>query len=79
MAGPVRNVLLHLEVRPAGKRCRCARNDKHVLAKGDTRFVVKAVGPIAAEKGYCATCAVAMIAKARCQLDDLEAALGLAS
>lgn len=79
MAGPLRNLLLHLEVRPAGKRCQCARNDKHVLIKGDTRFVVKAAGPIGAEKGYCSTCAAAMISKARSELDDLAAALGIAS
>ncbi len=79
MAGPVRNLLLHLEVRPAGKRCRCARDEKHVLVKGDTRFVVKAAGPIGAEKGYCSTCAAAMISKARTELDDLQALLGVSS
>lgn len=78
MPGPVRSVLLRLEVRPAGKRCNCAKNRKHVLVKGDVRFVVREHGPAAGEKGYCGPCAMAMIHKAQVELADLEAALSAA-
>lgn len=75
MPGSVRSLLPRLEVRPAQKKCNCARNKAHVMAKGDLRFVVRERTIGAGEKGYCHPCALAMIDKARTELDDLEAAL----
>lgn len=60
-----RNVLLSLEVRPAGRACKCKRNAKHLIAKGDLRLVVKEPGPASGEQGYCATCGLTMLVAAR--------------
>jgi hypothetical protein len=74
MPGPVRNLLLSVDVKPAGKKCKCGRDQRHQIARGQARFVVKnAGGP--GEKGYCATCGQNMIDAARQQLGQLEAAL----
>lgn len=75
MPGPVRALLPRLEVRRAGRRARCAKNKAHIMEKGDLRFVVQERAIAAGEKGYCPDCALAMIDKARAQLDDLQAQL----
>jgi hypothetical protein len=72
MAGPVRSVLLRLEVRPVGRRCLCAKKCGAVLEKGDLRLVVKESGPAAGEKGYCSSCATAMLEKAFEELGALK-------
>jgi hypothetical protein len=61
----VRGVLLGLEVRPAGKACKCKHNAKHSITKGQLRLVVKAPGPASGEQGYCAPCGMAMLAAAQ--------------
>lgn len=66
-----RRILLKLEVRPAGRKVTCAHDRRHVIRKGETRFVVKPPG-IAGEKGYCADCAQSMVAAARRELEELE-------
>jgi len=71
----VRSILLKLEVRPAGRASKCARNKDHAIPKGHPRFVVRNPGPAQGEKGYCKRCARAMIKHARANLDDLEADL----
>jgi predicted lipoprotein len=68
----VRSILLRLDVREAGKRCKCANNAAHVIAKGEARFVVSDRTMASSEKGYCAACAAAMIDKARADLQALE-------
>jgi hypothetical protein len=67
--------MLRLEVRPAGRAAKCAHDRSHVIKKGEPRFVVRGYGPAAGEKGYCKTCARAMLKVARIDLDDLEGAL----
>lgn len=71
MAGPVRSLLLRLEVRDAGRRSSCARDRGHVIHKGNVRFVVRDRGPAAGEKGYCAVCALEMLGKAQNDLSLL--------
>ena len=71
----VRSITQRLEVRAAGRLSHCAHNKSHAISKGEWRFVVKATGPAAGEKGYCVSCAVEMIDKARADLDSLEAEL----
>ena len=75
MPGPVRNLLMSVDVKPAGKKCKCGRDERHQITKGQARFVVKNAGR-PGEKGYCATCGQNMIKAARQRLDQLEAALG---
>jgi hypothetical protein len=70
-----RSLLLRIEVRPAGRLAHCARNRKHEIGKGVARFVIRDPGPAGGEKGYCAACAVEMLAAAEGQLADLRAAL----
>jgi len=64
-----RSVLLGLEVRPAGKACKCKQDKRHRIAKGDLRLVVKNPGPASGEAGYCAPCGTAMLEAARDALD----------
>jgi hypothetical protein len=71
-----RSVLLRLDVRAAGRPCRCKRNHKHTIAKGDRRLVLKERGPGTPEHGYCAACAQEMLAQAEAQLAELRASLG---
>jgi hypothetical protein len=66
-----RNVLLGLEVKPAGKACHCKRNSKHAIAKGQLRFIVHNPGPAAGENGYCEACGRAMIELALAKLGEL--------
>lgn len=65
MPGRPRSLLLGLEVRPAGRACKCKHNAKHVVAKGELRLVVRESGPASGEQGYCAPCGLAMLAAAR--------------
>jgi hypothetical protein len=70
MAGRPRNILLSLEVRPAGRACKCKHNARHAIAKGDLRLVVKEPGPASGEQGYCAPCGLTMLAAACEALDQ---------
>lgn len=72
MPGPVRSVLLRLEVRPAGRACKCAGNKKHAIVRGEPRFVVQERGIAQGEKGYCISCSEAMLAKASIDLEALR-------
>jgi hypothetical protein len=76
MPGNVRNILLTIEVRPAGRRCRCAHNKRHQILKGETRVVIKNPGA-PGDTGYCAACGRAMVTTARHELTRLETALGM--
>lgn len=67
-----RSVLLRLEVREAGKLCRCKRNRKHLIHKGQPRLVVQAPGAGTPEHGYCADCAEQMLSQAEVKLADLH-------
>jgi hypothetical protein len=71
----VKSLLLGVEVRPAGKKCSCAHNGKHVIAKGELRMVVKAPGIATPEKGYCAACGVEMLTRAEGELAKLRVEL----
>jgi hypothetical protein len=73
-----RRLLLRWEVRAAGKQARCAHNKNHLIAKGETRFVVKDTGPMGRERGYCRGCAEEILRAARDELGVLEEALGRA-
>ncbi|MDP9302112.1 MAG: hypothetical protein M3P43_14655 [Actinomycetota bacterium] len=68
----IRSILLRLEVRPAGRAAKCARNKAHAIAKGQARFVVRNYGPAQGEKGYCRRCALTMINRAHADLEALE-------
>jgi hypothetical protein len=69
-------VLLRVEVRKAGKLCRCKHNKKHTITKGQLRLVVKEPGPGTPEYGYCASCAAEMLALAEAKLAELRTELG---
>lgn len=75
MPGPVRNLLLSVDVKPAGRKCKCGRDERHEITKGEMRFVVKNPGR-PGEKGYCTACGQNMLELARRRLDQLEASLG---
>jgi hypothetical protein len=75
MAGPVRSLLLRLDLRPTGRRCECAKKCGTVLLKGDLRFVVKEPGIATGEKGYCSTCALTMLTKSISDLETLQSQL----
>ena len=70
-----RSLLLRVDVREAGKLCRCKHNRKHAITKGELRLVVKEPGPGTPEYGYCAACAQEMLAKAEERLAELRADL----
>ncbi|MBI2692600.1 MAG: hypothetical protein HYX29_11730 [Solirubrobacterales bacterium] len=67
-----KNVVLRIEVRPAGRACECKHNKKHTMSKGDLRFVVKESGPAAREYGYCRDCGVEMLDAAASKLDAIR-------
>ena len=71
-----KSLLLRLELRPAGRRCVCKHNSKHVILKGDVRFVVQEPGAATREFGYCADCARAMLEQAVDKLSRLRRELG---
>ena len=70
-----RSLLLRVDVREAGKLCRCKHNRKHAITKGELRLVVKEPGPGTPEYGYCVACAQEMLAKAEARLAELRADL----
>jgi hypothetical protein len=72
-----RSLLHRVEVRPAGRLCRCAHNQSHEIRKGEPRFVIRDPGPAGGEKGYCVECARVMLSAAERQLGELRASLDL--
>lgn len=76
MPGKVRNILLNIEVRPAGRRCKCSHDKRHQILKGEARVVIKNSGA-PGDKGYCAACGRAMVTAAKRELAQLENALGM--
>ena len=74
MARP-RSILLRVEMRPAGRLARCARNRNHEIRKGEPRFVVREPGPAGGEKGYCESCARAMLNAAEAEIAELRTSL----
>jgi hypothetical protein len=67
-----RSLLLKIEVREAGRRAQCRHDRSHLIAKGETRFIVRNPGPAGGEKGYCAECGASMLELARRELDEIE-------
>jgi hypothetical protein len=72
MPGRLRTVLLRLEVRRAGKLCRCGHDRRHEIRKGEKRFVVSEHGPAAGDKGYCVNCARKMLDASTADLEALR-------
>ena len=70
-----KSLLLRITIRPAGKKSHCSHNAKHVIAKGESRMIVKAPGIATPEKGYCSECGLAMIAQAEQQLAEIRGQL----
>lgn len=70
-----KSVLLRLDIRPAGRLCRCKHDKRHEIAKGELRFTVKESGPAARESGYCATCAIKMLDEAAERIAKLRGQL----
>jgi hypothetical protein len=70
-----KSLLQRVTVRPAGRKCNCAHNKKHVITKGEPRLIVKAPGVATPEKGYCADCGLEMVARAQKDLEDIQARL----
>lgn len=70
-----RSLLLRVDVREAGRLCRCKHNHQHTISKGEVRLVVKEPGPGTPEYGYCAACAEEMLDKAEDRLAELRAGL----
>jgi hypothetical protein len=75
MPGRQRSILASIEVRPAGRLCRCGHDQRHAIRKGELRFIVKNPGPASGEKGYCAKCAVEMLNRAHARIDELRGRL----
>lgn len=71
MPGQIRNILLAVEIRPAGKLSKCSHDRRHVITKGEPRVVIKNAAAVG-EKGYCTTCATAIIALAKQRITELE-------
>lgn len=70
-----KSLLLRLSVRPAGKLSHCKHNQKHEIAKGELRFLVKEPGAGTGEFGYCADCAKEMLDQAERDLAELRTQL----
>jgi hypothetical protein len=70
-----RSLLHRIEVRPAGRLSRCARNRRHEILRGEPRFVIKNAGPAGGEKGYCVACGNEMLDAAESQLAEPRATL----
>lgn len=59
----IRNLLLPIEIKAAGKHCKCSHSKDHSIPRAGVRFVRKDPGGMR-EKGYCAACSIAMSAAA---------------
>jgi hypothetical protein len=59
-------------VRPALRLSRCTHNKKHLITKGQLRFVVREAGPAAGEQGYCLLCAKAMLEQVEVDIGQLR-------
>lgn len=59
MPGRIRDLLVGVEVRPAGRRRKCGRNRNHKIVKDEACLVVKREGR--GEKAYCTSCADDML------------------
>lgn len=74
----VREILGHVEVQTAERRRICHRNrEAHVISKGDACLVIREAGSNG-RKNYCRECAEDIIERARRDLGELRAALGMA-
>jgi hypothetical protein len=70
-----RTVLLRLTLKTAERNRRCSRSMAHAVRPGEKIFLVREPGPAAGQKGYCSTCAAAMLDAAHDALDELHQAL----
>jgi hypothetical protein len=70
--GQVRSLLLQVDIRPARRLSHCKRDKRHVIQRGEMRFVVRNAGPAGGEYGYCLECAQAILDKAKRELGRLE-------
>jgi hypothetical protein len=71
-----KSVLLRLTVRPAGRRCLCRHDPRHVILKDELRFVVQEPGAASREYGYCVHCAKKMLKQAATRLEEIYDELG---
>lgn len=74
-----RTVLLRLTVETAKRTRKCSRSKTHAVRPGEKILLVSEHGPAAGQKGYCSTCAAAMLASAHDDLEDLHRALQISS
>ncbi len=72
MPGRHRSILVPIEVRPAGRLCRCGHDQRHAIRTGELRFIVKNPGPASGESGYCAKCAAEMLRRAEARIEELR-------
>jgi hypothetical protein len=73
MAGPLRDLLIGVEVRQAGRRRKCGRNAKHQIRKGEPCLVVKRQGR--GERAYCAECASMLLDQVELKISQLRDSL----
>lgn len=73
MPGPVRDLLVGVDVRAAGRRRKCGRNSSHQIVKGELCLVVKRQGR--GERAYCKSCAAAVLDHAESRIENVRAAL----
>ena len=75
MPGRIRDLLVGVEVRTAGRRRKCGRNKEHQILMGESCLVVKRQGR--GEKAYCQACAVEVLDHVDSRTADIREALGL--
>jgi hypothetical protein len=63
---------LRLTVETAKRTRKCSRSKTHAVRSGERILLVSERGPAAGQKGYCAACAIEMLAAARHGLDALN-------
>lgn len=75
MPGRIRDLLVGVEVRTAGRRRKCGRNKNHQILMGEACLVVKRQGR--GEKAYCRLCASEILDHVDGRTTDIRGELGL--
>lgn len=75
MPGRIRDLLVGVEVRPAGRRRKCGRNRNHKIVKGESCLVVKREGR--GERAYCTSCANDILNYVDTRMAGIREELGL--
>lgn len=70
MPGRIRDLLVGVDVRTAGRRRKCGRNKNHQIPKGEACLVVKREGR--GEKAYCKSCAAELLEVVDNRLTDIR-------